>query len=119
MEEQQGQQHNNEKDTKGADVSDKNLTSDYAHEVLKGVEDPELHLDIVTLGLVYGVKVEDDGHADVTMTLTSPMCPYGPIIIEQVKVALDDAGFKEPTVDLTFNPPWEPSDEVKMMLGLL
>jgi len=95
------------------------ITEVQVREALKGVEDPELHMDIITLELVYGIKIEG-GKVQVTMTLTSPGCPYGPFLLELVKSAVR----KIPNVEhvdvvLTFEPLWRPSDELKGMMGLL
>ncbi|MBI5390217.1 DUF59 domain-containing protein [Candidatus Woesearchaeota archaeon] len=94
------------------------LTQEDAVEALKEVIDPELGMDIYTLGLVYKLDVHDN-KIDVLMTLTSPMCPYGPVIAGEVKQGLEDLGFAEVNLDFTFEPPWEPNEEVKMMLGLI
>ena len=89
-----------------------------AIDVLKKIKDPELDLDIYTLGLIYEINVKEDKAVDIKMTFTSPMCPYGPQLLESVKTDLEGAGFKRPTVEIVFSPPWEPSEEVKMMLGI-
>ena len=75
---------------------------------LRRVKDPELNLDIVVLGLVYDIDVNDD-HVHVTMSLTSPMCPAAGQIVEDAKKAieeLDDVATAD--VELTFEPPWSP-----------
>jgi len=90
-------------------------------EVLKKIYDPEIQYDIWSLGLVYNVEIEGN-KVKITMTLTSPMCPYGPAIIDDVRrqvSAVDGVG--EVTVDITFSPPWSPekmSDEAKIALGI-
>jgi len=94
------------------------LTKDDVVEVLKTVEDPELLLDIWFLGLVYNITVEGS-KVDIEMTFTSPMCPAGPMLIDQIKSRLSQKGASEVNVSVVFNPPWEPSDEVKAMLGLI
>ncbi len=75
-------------------------------EALKTVVDPEVGQNIVDLGLVYDVKVEGK-RARVTMTLTTPMCPIGGLLISQVEERLRELGY-EPEVELTFEPPWTP-----------
>ena len=75
---------------------------------LRRVKDPELNLDVVVLGLVYGIDITDD-HVHVTMSLTSPMCPAAGQIVEDAKNAveeLDDVTTAD--VELTFDPPWTP-----------
>jgi metal-sulfur cluster biosynthetic enzyme len=74
---------------------------------LELVVDPELGVDIVNLGLVYDVDLEEDGTALVTMTLTSMGCPLAGTIIDQVKTALRDIPeIKETEVNIVWNPPW-------------
>lgn len=87
-------------------------------ETLRTVKDPELGLDIVSLGLVRKVTLDDDG-VEVLMTLTSPFCPFADELIESVEKEvgkLADSG--DVRVEITFDPPWEPPQEVKEALGL-
>ena len=87
-------------------------------EALKNCIDPEIRLDIYTLGLIYDIKIKND-KVLIIMTLTSPMCPYGPMLIDDVKLRTGAVeGVKEVNVDLTFEPVWQPSEEVKLMLGV-
>ncbi len=89
-------------------------------EALKKVEDPELFLDIWFLGLIYNIDIGDEGKVTIEMTFTSPMCPAGPSLLEQVKQGVGAvAGVKEVEVKLTFSPPWQPSEDVKATLGLI
>jgi metal-sulfur cluster biosynthetic enzyme len=95
-------------------------TSDGVRDVLKTVLDPELHMNIVDLGLVYGVEVKDAA-VSVKMTLTSPGCPYGPYLLHQVKeTVLALKGIKDASVDVVWDPPWGPdkmTEEVRLELG--
>jgi metal-sulfur cluster biosynthetic enzyme len=100
-------------------------TVDQVREALAEVQDPELNLGIMELGLVYDVAVQGEGgeHVIVTMTLTSPMCPVGPMFKKSVQDrALAVEGVKTAQVDITFTPPWDPktmaSDDVKVLLGI-
>ena len=100
-------------------------TSEVVREALKEVQDPELHLGIIDLGLVYGVDVSgpENENVVVTMTLTSPMCPVGPMFKQSVKDKVESLeGVKSAQVDITFDPPWDPremaSDDIKTMLGI-
>ena len=100
-------------------------TVDQVREALKEVKDPEIGLGILELGLVYDIHVEGENgeHVVVTMTLTSPMCPVGPMFKQNVEDAVRAVeGVKDATVDITFTPPWDPkemaSDDVKAMLGI-
>jgi metal-sulfur cluster biosynthetic enzyme len=93
-------------------------------EALRPVEDPEIGISIVDLGLLRGVEVEDEtGKVLVTMTLTSPMCPLGPQIMAAVKSAAAAVpGVGGASVQLVWSPPWDPrvdaTDDVKAELGI-
>jgi FeS assembly SUF system protein len=91
-------------------------------EVLKGVYDPEIPVDIYELGLIYEVNVDDDANVHVLMTLTSPMCPVAESLPPEVeeKVAEVD-GVDSATVEVTWDPPWEPdmmSEAAKLELDM-
>lgn len=74
---------------------------------LEQVIDPELGIDIVNLGLVYDVELDEAGTATVTMTLTAMGCPLAATIVDQVKYALEDIPeVKETEVNIVWNPPW-------------
>ncbi|MCC6033340.1 MAG: iron-sulfur cluster assembly protein [Desulfurococcaceae archaeon] len=78
-------------------------------EALKNVYDPEIPINIWDLGLVYDVRVDDEGNVYVLMTLTAPGCPLAntlTINVEDVIRGVD--GVKDVTVELTFDPPWNP-----------
>lgn len=92
-------------------------TKEESTEALKSVKDPELGIDLWTLGLIYDLKIEG-AEIDVTMTLTSPFCPFGNEIVLSVEKALKKIGFDEARVDITFEPPWKPSPELRSMLGI-
>jgi metal-sulfur cluster biosynthetic enzyme len=91
-------------------------TQEQIIEAIKTVIDPEIHADIYTLGLIYDIKVGEDG-IDILMTLTTPFCPYGDEIVRNVEKALKKFGV-EVRVDLTFLPEWKPSEETRLALGL-
>ncbi len=95
-------------------------TPDQVREVLRGVFDPELHMNIVDLGLIYEVTVAGD-QAKVRMTLTSPGCPYGPYLIHQVKDTVQSLkGIQTAQVEVVWDPPWGPdkmTEEVRLELG--
>jgi metal-sulfur cluster biosynthetic enzyme len=99
------------------------LSPDQIMEALEPVQDPELRMSIVDLGLIYDVDIDQDGMVDVVLTLTTPACPLGPLLIGQIQDTLMDLpGVKDVNVDITFTPPWDPrtmaSDEIKMQLGI-
>jgi metal-sulfur cluster biosynthetic enzyme len=89
-------------------------------EALTNVIDPELGLDFMELGLVYGVEI-DGGDVEVTFTLTSPGCPIGPQVAEQMEEYVGELdGVTKVTPTMTFTPPWSPelmSEEAKFALG--
>ncbi len=94
------------------------VTKEKVIEALKQSFDPELMIDIYTLGLIYKITVKKDD-VMILMTLTTPLCPYGPMLIEDVKAKVKSiAKAKKVEVEVTFDPPWKPPDEIKMMLGL-
>ena len=90
-------------------------------EILKKVYDPEIQLDIWSLGLVYNVEVEGN-KVKILMTFTSPMCPYGPALLDDVRrqvSAIDGVG--EVEVEITFTPVWGPekmTEEARIALGI-
>lgn len=90
-------------------------------ELLNGVIDPELGVGIVDLGLIYGVAI-NDGHAAITMTLTSMGCPVGPSIIHQVEeVSEEIPGVEEVSINLVWEPAWKPdmiNPDVRAMLAI-
>jgi len=96
-------------------------TEEEVREALKQVYDPELNINVVDLGLVYGTDVDAEGNVHVTMTLTSPGCPIGPMVGEMVQDALAPLeGVKQVDVDVVWTPPWRPemmSEEAKLELG--
>ncbi len=92
---------------------------------LREIIDPELDIDIVKLGLIRNIEMgewlEDFQMYDslrVTMTLTSPMCPFADSIIEQVEQSLHELNSGEGEVELSFDPPWEPGEEIRLLLNL-
>jgi len=86
-------------------------------EVLKKIKDPELGIDIWTLELIYDIKRKDSKNVEIEMTFISPMCPYGPQLLNEVKENLKKIGFNS-QIELSFNPLWQPSESVKEMLGI-
>jgi metal-sulfur cluster biosynthetic enzyme len=96
-------------------------TKDEVMEALRQVIDPELFVNVVDLGLVYGADVDGEGNVKVTMTLTSPGCPIGPMVGEMVQDAVGPlANVKQVEVDIVWAPPWGPhmmSEDAKLELG--
>ena len=96
------------------------VTKDDVVEALHGVEDPELGMDIVELGLFYDAEI-DGPKVKVTYTLTSMGCPVGPMIQENIdQIARSMPDVEDVEVELTWDPPWSPekmSDDAKFILG--
>ncbi|MEK6916243.1 MAG: metal-sulfur cluster assembly factor [Nanoarchaeota archaeon] len=88
-------------------------------EVLKLVDDPELNVDVWSLGLIYEINLNKN-KIEIIMTFTTPMCPYGPMLLEMIEDAIKEKhkDVKEVKIDVTFDPPWEPSEELKAMFGV-
>ena len=94
-------------------------------ESLKSILDPELDIDIVELGLIRKIEIGDYledfkvyDFIKVTMTLTSIMCPFADKIIEDVETNVNSLNLGEAQVELDFSEPWEPSEELKIQLGI-
>ena len=89
-------------------------------EALSNVIDPELGLDFVELGLIYGIEI-DGGDVAVTFTLTTPACPIGPQVSEQIEEFVGDIeGVEKVSTNMVFTPPWTPermSEDAKFALG--
>lgn len=97
-------------------------------EKLKEVKDPEIGIDIYTLGLIYKITIDKDG-VEVLMTLTTPLCPFANELVTEVEKKLlelykqdlprrneADGGYAR--VEITFDPPWEPSEQLRTILGV-
>ena len=86
--------------------------------VLKQVNDPEIGIDVWTLELIYNVDVAKD-KAKVKMTFTTPMCPYGPMLVEEIRSRIMGIkGMKDVEVEVTFDPLWQPSEQLRATLGV-
>ena len=96
------------------------VTKEDVTEALRGVEDPELGMDIVELGLLYDAEVEGP-KVKVVHSLTSMGCPAGPMIQEDInRTAREVPGVEDVEIELTWDPPWTPermSDDAKFILG--
>jgi metal-sulfur cluster biosynthetic enzyme len=85
------------------------ISEEEVWEALKVVTDPEIGIDIVNLGLVYGVDIGDDSNVKIRMTLTSMGCPATGLIEFQAQEAVKTVdGVKDAVVEWTFDPPWSP-----------
>ena len=97
------------------------LSEELIREALKDVYDPELHYNIIDLGLIYDVQI-NDGNVHILMTLTTPACPIGPMVVEQIQETVGlMPGVKDVDVEFTFDPSWGPdmmTDEARADLGI-
>jgi metal-sulfur cluster biosynthetic enzyme len=95
-------------------------TVDDVEAALSNVIDPELGLDFVELGLIYGIDI-DGGDVHVTFSLTTPACPIGPQVTEQIEEFVGELdGVNNVTTSMIFTPPWSPdrmSEDAKFALG--
>jgi len=92
------------------------LTKEQIVKVLETVIDPELGIDVWTLGLIYGIEIKQD-EVKITMTFTTPACPYGPQLIEQIGTKLEPKAGRV-RIQITYDPPWMPSEDLKEILGV-
>jgi metal-sulfur cluster biosynthetic enzyme len=103
-----------------ADTDARKIDPEEVTEALTNVIDPELGLDFVELGLVYGVEV-DGATVRITFTLTTPACPIGPQVSEQMQEFVGELdGVEEVETNMVFTPPWSPdrmSEDAKFALG--
>ena len=99
-----------------------NVSVDEVRQALKDVYDPEIPVNVVDLGLIYGIEVDDDDHVHVDMTLTAAGCSMGPFIAQQAEWAIADIdGVKDVEVEISFEPPWSPdriTEDGRKLLGL-
>ncbi len=91
--------------------------------MLRTVFDPEIPVDIYSLGLIYGINIDDDANLVVDMTLTAPNCPAADFLIEDTRQKLESIeGLKSVTINIVFEPEWDKdmmSDEAKLELGFM
>ena len=92
-------------------------------EMLRTVFDPEVPVDIYSLGLVYKIDVKDNGDLDIDMTLTAPNCPAADFIVEDARLKLESIdGIEKVNINIVFEPEWTKdmmSEEAKLELGFL
>ena len=105
------------------ELTEARASDELIRAALSEVYDPEIGIDIVSLGLVYGSHFDDDGTLVIDMTLTTPYCPLGPVINTQAHaVCAPLPGVKDVRVNLVWSPPWDPrtmaSEEAKLELGI-
>lgn len=92
-------------------------------KMLRTVFDPEIPVDVYSLGLIYKIDVQDNGHVQIDMTLTAPSCPASDFLMEDIRMKVESVeGVKSLDVQLVFEPEWDKdmmSEEAKLELGFL
>ena len=92
-------------------------------EALKTVYDPEIPVNIYEMGLIYNIDLSDSGHVDIDMTLTSPACPVAGTLPGEVQAAVEGvSGVSSATVEVVWDPVWDPSmmsEAARLDLGML
>jgi len=92
------------------------ITREQVIEQLKTVIDPDIGIDVWTLGFIYEINIKErDAH--IVMTLTTPLCPLQSVLKEEVEEAVRVLGFDTVFVQITFNPPWQPPEQIQKMMG--
>lgn len=86
--------------------------------ICKTVQDPEIHLDIYTIGLIYDINISEKNDITILMTYTTPLCPFGARMKEDLTKALSVLNPKSITINITFDPPWKVSEELRQALGV-
>jgi FeS assembly SUF system protein len=98
-------------------------TEERVIELLRTVFDPEIPVDIYSLGLIYRIEIDDDDNLDVDMTLTAPNCPAADFLVEDARLKLESIdNLKSVNINLVFEPEWNQdlmSEEAKLELGFL
>lgn len=94
------------------------ITKSQVEEVLQMIIDPEVAMDIWTLGLIRKIDIRDEETIHFVITYTTPMCPAGPSIQEAIRTEMLNIGFRHVTIEVSFDPPWEMPEKLKTMLGL-
>ena len=99
-----------------------NITEEQIKEKLKEIKDPEIGIDIVSLGLIRGISIDEKSSeisgAEILMTFTSPTCPFADKLIDDIEKSLRSLGFEDARVEVTFDPPWEPPEDLRAILGI-
>jgi metal-sulfur cluster biosynthetic enzyme len=94
------------------------ITKEEVIAVCQTIQDPEVHLDIYTLGLIYNIEITAENDINILMTYTTPLCPFGSKMQEELRTALSVLNSKAINIELTFSPPWKVSDELREALGI-
>ena len=104
-------------------IRDKTKIENKIINVLKAIFDPEIPVDVYELGLIYEIKIDDQFHVEIIMTLTSPNCPVAESMPKEVEDKVGEVhGVKSSKVNIVFDPPWDKdmmSEEAKLDLGMI
>ena len=104
-------------------IGDKKKIENKIINVLKAIFDPEIPVDVYELGLIYEIKIDDQFHVEIIMTLTSPNCPVAESLPKEVEDKVGEVhGVKSSKVNIVFDPPWDKdmmSEEAKLDLGMI
>ena len=104
-------------------IRDKKKIENKIINVLKAIFDPEIPVDVYELGLIYEIKIDDQFHVEIIMTLTSPNCPVAESMPKEVEDKVGEVhGVKSSKVNIVFDPPWDKdmmSEEAKLDLGMI
>lgn len=95
----------------------KQLTEKELLNIFQECKDPEIGIDVYTLGLIRKYQLKPN-YVYIEMTLTSPLCPYGGMMIEEIKTKIEKTGITNIKIELTFDPPWEPPEGLRDSLGV-
>ena len=104
-------------------IGDKKKIENKIINVLKAIFDPEIPVDVYELGLIYEIKIDNQFHVEIIMTLTSPKCPVAESMPKEVEDKVGEVhGVKSSKVNIVFDPPWDKdmmSEEAKLDLGMI
>ncbi len=94
------------------------LTKEKVIETLQTIKDPEIALDIWTMGLIYNLEVDTNDSVKILMTYTTPFCPWGPELNQSIIDGLKAAGAKKTEIEVTFDPPYKMPADLRSMMGI-
>lgn len=94
------------------------INKDKVIELLETIDDPEMGVDIWTMGLIYDINIKDEKSVNITMTYTSPMCPLGEQLQNDIRSTLKQSGVENIEIEVTFDPPWKPPDKLREAMGV-
>ncbi len=94
------------------------ITREQIIQRLENILDPEIGMDIWTMGLIYEIDIKGENSVRIRMTFTSPLCPAGPYLEEEVKNNLREIGCSNVDIEITFDPPWQPPPALREALGI-